>query len=50
MTIEEALFGYFERSWELSLLASGFWSEIVTGERGILLACFHIVDQHYNFH
>lgn len=32
MTIEEALFGYFERSWELSQLASGLRSEIVTGD------------------
>lgn len=31
MTMEEALFRYFKKSWELSLLASGLWSEIVTG-------------------
>lgn len=33
MTMEEALFRYFKKAWELFLLASGLWNEIVSGNR-----------------
>lgn len=33
MTMEEALFRYFKKAWELFLLASVLWSEIVSRNR-----------------